>query len=282
MLSTKALLIHVSISEWGARKIDRKATGQVETTFLTDRKVGQFSKRLLPSAKELEKISALARETRKFFHENTLPWLSDGSRILSSKNYLDFSSEMRKRKDAFDAAVKAFLIEYPVLRNAARAKLGELFNENEYPSEAKLSRAFEFEVACLPIPEVSDFRVEILDTEKDAFLNKMRDVESKAIKECYSRLSEVVRNAAEKLASPKAVFRDTLLENISDICALLPKLNAFDDQELEKTRLEVEAIVSKISPETCRENATERENAAKKLADINSRMGAIMGALKGN
>lgn len=280
MLSQNGILANLTISQWTGRKLDRKATGQVETSFSTQKQVGNFTKKLLPGAKELNLVKAISGETRKFFYENTLPWMSDGSRILSAKNYLDFTKEIRERKHAFDRAVTEFLSHYNDLRLQAKIKLGDLFNEKEYPSIESLRQSFKFDISFLPIPDVKDFRTEVLEGEKATFIQKMKEVENEAIKECYSRLKEVVERAAEKLNSPDAVFRDSLIQNVADICALLPRLNINEDSKLESTRLEVEKIVASISPDVCRDNATERDKAAKKLNDINDKMGAIMGALK--
>ncbi len=277
MLSQKAMLVCLNISQWTARKKDKRATSNVEETFKTQNGVGQFTKKLLPGASELEAVSSQAGAIRKFFYEQTLPWCADGTRIISSKNYLDFVREFNAKKSVFESSVAAFIQEYPTLHAIARVQLGELFLESEYPGIQKLSESFECNVQFFPLPEVGDFRTEILDSEKEAFQKQMRDVETTATREVWTRLHAVVSKAADKLNQPDAIFRDTLLENISDLCTLLPKLNVNDDAELERARQDVEGIVSKLSPETCRVNPEARADAAKSLQDMTEKMRAFMG-----
>jgi hypothetical protein len=277
MLSSKALLVYLTISQWTGRKLDKRATGHVETDFKTSGKVGNYTKKLLPCARELEEISALAGAIRKFFYEQTLPWFSDGSRIISSKNYMDFVRQFQAKRLTFDAAVDAFLAQYPTLRDSARHSLGDLFSESEYPSTAHLKTAFQCEISFMPLPEVGDFRTEILDSEKDAFLARMRQVETVAMQDCWKRLHGVCTKAIEKLGQPEAIFRDSLIENIGEICALLPKLNIAEDPDLEAARQRVEALAASISPDTCRENPTERQDAASKLKQITESMSVFMG-----
>jgi hypothetical protein len=276
-LSNKALLVYLNISQWTGRKLDRRATGAVEGQFETQKRVGNYTKKLLPGARELEHIQALAGQTRDYYYKNTLPWLSDGARILSGDHYLEFMREFASKKAKFNAAVEAFLVEYPHLKGAARAKLGQLFNEMEYPSEVRLRGAFKCEVSCMPMPEVGDFRTEVLDSEKDEFVKKMREVEANATRECFDRLQDVVTKAVSKLNDPKAIFRDSLITNILSICDLLPKLNITGDAALEQSRREVQALANSIVPDICRVNVNERQDAAKKLADLNKKMGALMG-----
>jgi hypothetical protein len=276
-LSTRALLVTLSISGWTGRKLDRKATGNVEETFLTEKKIGNFHKRLLPGALELEKVGTVANSMRRWLAEQTLPWLSDGTRMLSSKNYYDFMNEFRQRNAAYSDAVDAFLLKYPDLRVQAKIKLGELFNDAEYPTEDKLRTKFKCSLSLMPMPEVTDFRTEILDSEKEKFIQDLRNVETRALRECYSRLKEVVSRAAERLSQPDSQVKNGLLESITEICELLPKLNITDDAQLESIRKEVETIVSGINPETVRANKYEKDSAAKKLAEIDSKMSVFMG-----
>jgi hypothetical protein len=277
MLSNRAMLVNLKISQWTARKLDRKASQSVETAFSTHGRVGNYTKDLLPTAKELDNIQRLAGNIRAFFYRNTLPWFSDGSRILSSKNYLDFINEFRKKRTEFDQAVSDFIQAYPNLRDAAKNSLGHLFIDGEYPVCSELKHTFSCEVSFMPMPDVQDFRTEILESEKQDFLNKMRDVENDAAKECWERLYEVVTKATDKLKNPNSVFRDSLIENITDMCQLLPKLNVTDDANLETMRQSIETVISSVSTLDVRKSVSVRHETAKRLDEITDKMSAFMG-----
>lgn len=281
MLSQKAILVNLSISQWGARKNDKHATLHIETQFSTQSKVGNFSKNLMPGAHEFERIKTIAGSFRKFFIEQTLPWFSDGTRILSSKNYVEFTTEYRKRKDEFNSAVSEFIESYSALREDARNKLGDLFRESDYPSETKLLRAFQCNVIFQPVPEVTDFRTEILDVDQQNFRDELKRVQEEGALELWNRLFSVVKRASETLNKPDAIFRDSLLENVGEICALLPRLNVTDDTKLTGMLKDVESVIAKTSPDLCRVNPSERHETAKKLDELTEKMGAFMGALGG-
>ena len=277
-ISNKAILVNVKISQWVGRKLDKRATETVAISHSTDGKVGNYTKKLLPGAEELAEITRLAQSIRNFFYEQTLPWCADGSRILASKNYLEFTKAFNLKKDAFDQAVQAFIYEYPRLQAIAYHKLGDLYKEAEYPSIDKLRQSYRCEINFFPIPEVSDFRVQISEEEKLAFQKHMQEVEANATQECWKRLYDTVSKAANKLNAPDAIFRDSLIENITECCTLLSKLNITDDPTLESMRMEIEKLASKINPDTCRESEIARNETAKQLNDITSRMSAFMGA----
>ena len=279
-LADRALLVSISISQWVGRRVDQAATETANNAHSATSEAGKYHKKLLPGAKELGEISSIASQVRKYFYEQTLPWMNDGSRIIASKNFMEFSAQMRKFKSEFETASKSFVKEYPRLKLEAAKKLGGLYSAEEYPSDQEIGDRFGLDVTYLPLPDEKDFRTGISDNEKKIFLKKMREVENAAIKDCYERLHEVVKTAAAKLSSPNAIFRDTLIENINEIVNLLPKLNVSDDPGLEKMRREVSSIVKGITPDTLRENADERAKASKQLKEIEDRMGAFMGRLK--
>ena len=276
-ISDKALLVSIKISQWTGRKLDRAATRDVEDNFKTEGRVGNYTKKLLPKSSELKAIAQHVSAMRAYFYENTLPWYSDGSRIISSKNYIDFTKEFGKRKREFDAAVVSFLRNYDRLQRNAEANLGNLYNASDYPSAEALGLCFGCEIAFFPVPDVSDFRTEVLDSEKANFIKAMRETEAAATAECYNRLKKVISKATETLAQPKAIFRDSLIDNITELCELLPKLNVMEDSTLESVRQEVARVVRSTSSEGLRRSADDRKKATDALSGIMDKMAGVMG-----
>lgn len=274
-LSNKALLANVHIRVWSGKKVDARANSTVERTHATHGKVGNYSKKLLPDSMELANAINTAANIRAFFYKETLPWFSDGSRILSSKNYIDFTNEFNKHKANFDRAVNLFADSYLALKNSAKTSLGDLFIETEYPTLEAIRNSFSCEVNFLPLPDVQDFRTEISETEKAKFVATLQATEKQAMRECWDRLYNVVSKAASKLNDPKGKFHDSLIENITEMCQLLPKLNINDDPTLESMRQSVESIASNLEPKFIRDNTQARHNAANKLDDVLSKMSAF-------
>lgn len=277
-LSNRALLVTVNISQWSGRKLDKRATETANIAHNADATAGNYHKKLLPAARELELVGTIASQARKYYYEQTLPWMSDGTRIISGQNYLKFQSEMRKIKGQFENAVKEFETAYPRLQNEAKSKLGNLYDSEEYPDN--ISERFGIEYSFLPLPDAKDFRVAVGDAEKRAFERKIKDIETVAMRDASQRLLDVVKSATEKLKDPKAIFRDSLLENISEIASLIPSLNISGDSKLDQLSEEAKKVIKSIDSKTVRTDSKERDKASKALKDIESRMGAFMGALK--
>ena len=97
-LSDKALLVQLNISQWTARKYDKRATEQVAQQNASALTAGRYNKSLLPMNDALTNIHQKSTLIRKKFYTNTLPWGIEGTMMLPSANYLNFMTEFRKEK----------------------------------------------------------------------------------------------------------------------------------------------------------------------------------------
>jgi len=279
-ITEKAMLVRLSISQWTARRFDRKATNEVIEKYQADKDAGRFNKMLvdLDSVKNYQRA---ANEARTFHYENTLPWLDNDSRILPSANYLDYSKKMRDLKSAFEKAVQDFISEYPKLIEKAERDLNGLFNPADYPESYQLEDKFNFSVHVVPVPDKNDFRVSLTDDDVDKIkANIEKSVQasiSAAVRDCWDRLYKVVKHMGEKLNDPKAVFRDSLVKNISDLCDLLPKLNLTSDPGLDRMSKEIGAVLGTLDPESLRRYELERKLAADRAGDILKKMSSYVG-----
>ena len=90
------------------------------------------------------------------------------------------------------------------------------------------------------------------------------------MKSVWERLHKVVSKVVEKLGNADAIFRDTLIGNVVDLCNILPDLNLEDDPQLEDLRKEVERSIGSLDPAMLREDPEGRKVIAadaKKILD---------------
>jgi hypothetical protein len=278
-LSDRALLVQLSISQWTARKYDKKATSEVATAFNTTKDAGRYNKALLPMNDYLDRVHKKTTHIRTKFYENTLPWGIEGTQMLPTNNYLNFMTEFRKEKGEWQYLVNDFANNYDQLRVDARRLLGGLYNDADYPSTQDIQRKFHIDMAVFPVPS-TDFRVAIASDElsriQEDVERRVKEAQSTAMKEVWTRLFDRVQHMAEKLADPKAIFRDSMVDNAREICALLPRLNFTDDPQLEAMRQDVEAKLIK-HPDALRNDPDLRRDTAAEAKAIMDKMKSFMG-----
>lgn len=278
-LNDRALLVQLSISQWTARKYDKKATRQVAVAFHSFVDQGRYNKALLPMNSLLDNVHKKSTLIRTKYYENTLPWGIDGTQMLPTANYLAFMSDFRKERDEWNSLVQVFISSYDALKHDAQRVLGQLYDAADYPSMFDVQRKFHMDVAVFPVPN-TDFRVAIGTAELSRIQQdverRVADAQAKAMQDVWQRLFDRVKHMAEKLADPKAIFRDSMIENAREICSLLPRLNFADDPNLEALRQQVESTLIK-HPEALRNDPDLRRDTAAEAKSIMDKMSVFMG-----
>lgn len=282
-LDTKAVLVQLNISQWTARKYDKRVTQEVSDKHNTVGDVGRYNKALLPDNDLLKRIQKKATAIRTEYYANTLGWgVTDGIQLLPSANYMDFMEQFREHRAEWQVLVDEFISQYMQLKDNAERTLGDMYNESDYPEEHELRSKFAMDMTVLPVPS-DDFRVEIGSDEMERIADEVRSqVEGayqSSIKEIWQRLYDKVETMNAKLSDPKAVFRDTLTENLSDVCDLLTRMNINNDPDLESIRQQVDSELARNHPDALRNDPIKRREVADKSKDIMSKMNVFMGGL---
>lgn len=278
-ISRKAMLAGVTIKQWSGRKLDRKVTDDTNRDHGAAADAGRYNKALL-SRDALAKIVAVANRARAEHYSRTLPWADNGARILSSVAYLEFGKVMRELRQEFEAAVSEFLAGYPDYVEAAKARLNGMFDAADYPPADEIRRRFGFDVSIFPMPDAADFRVDVADAEADRIRADIQARTDQAIRDAmadvFTRISLTVGNMAEKLAASRetakgeaaAIFRDSLVENVRELVALLPGLNITGDAMLASLADRMARDLCRHDAEALREDAGARQDVAKAAAAI--------------
>ena len=279
-LANKAMQARLSISQWSARKYDKKVSGEVADKYNTDNDAGRYNKVLI--AKEaIVKIQKIANAARDFHYQNTLPWDDIGSRILTVMNYDGYLAKMREFRSQFEAEVSAFCQSYPDFVEDARKKLNGLFNQADYPHVAQIRKKFDFQIVIDPLPVSGDFRVTLQGNEVEKIRKeieeRVKDAQALAVKDLWKRAYDCVEHISDRLGKPDAIFRDTLIENAIELCNLLPRLNFANDQRLENMRKEIEGKLCKHTPDTLRNNPDARSKTAEDADKILKAMAGYLG-----
>ena len=268
-LNDRAMLVSLHIEVWSAIKQDKKAALDAAQQYQASAKAIRVMKSLIDKGK-LDKINAVAGKARGVFRKYCLPYLYDGTGIMSNEVYFDCMSELQGCKIEFEDAREVIRDDYTDMVDEAKTSLlGSLWNHRDYPSQAAIEAKFQFSYKVMPIPDSSQWGDLIGDAdENEKVIRDIDDtlisVEREAMKELWSRLFDVVNKMAvtlrEYTGSRDGSFRDTLIFNVRDLSALLPKLNVSNDPQLN-------AMADAVSKTLCTYSADElrKSDSARKV-----------------
>jgi hypothetical protein len=277
-LSRKAVLVSVNVSQWTARRLDRKVTDEVNRQHNAAKDAGRYNK-LLIEADKLADINKLVSSIRQLHYSMTRPWCDEGPRILPNVLYSKFTDALRVMKRDYETAVDKFCRGYPDYVETRAKQLNGLFRAEDYPSASEIRSKFSVEMKVLPFPNAEDFRSDLDDDTVADIKREISEMSSKvaddAMKHTINQIIELVGHMAGKLheyksgenkpkkkgeKTERSFFMDSLVDNVRDLAELLPAFNLTDDPKLT-------AITRRIAKELCVEDAKElRKNEAAREA----------------
>lgn len=268
MIQSRAMLAQLSISQWTARKQDKKVSAEVEAQHGAH-DAGKYNKLLVNKAL-LDPISKLAAKVRDYHYSVTLPW-SDAGALLPSTLFMDYTAKMRGFRNEFQAAVNTMVNQYPNEVQAARVRLGTMYNPGDYPEAWQLKDRFSINLEFTPVPDAQDFRVDVSNEAQDELRASVKqsvaDRQADAVKATFARVRDVVSKIAERLSVDDSIFKDTLIYNARDLCLVLKALNITDDPALDAVHAEIYNHLLK-HPDAIRRDPVLRREVANKAAEI--------------
>lgn len=285
-IHTRGQLIYLTIKTWQARKLDKKATRKITEESNATGNSARVNKYLMADENadhHLNSIAKIARKTRAIVDSKTVPWNDAGMRLVSNIATFELLGDLRDCEIEFQAAVEAFLTEYPVYREASLQALGDMANEEDYPPVEKIRDKFSMRTALEPIaPGFTDDRTGLTDDERkmidDHYKAILDDRLADANDQLRSRLIENLERYVDRLTitpdGKNKTFTHTMVDNLRETVVLFESLGMFDNAEMAKIKQTLETKVCNHEVKDLRDSiqaaAEARINATAVLHSLSS------------
>lgn len=158
-LSTSAMTVDLSIGSWSASKKDKRASADVAHQNHADAKMARAYKTLISSPK-LDAIRTFVTRAHEINRSMTVDWAA-GLRLCPTKILLDHQHRFSQLKTEFFRFVDDFGTDYNWLVVDMQARLGSLYNPDEYLPWDKLRQKFYFECNYMPVPDKGSFHLDV-------------------------------------------------------------------------------------------------------------------------
>lgn len=274
-IQKSAVIVRLNIKQWGAEKTDRTVSDEVASDKKAAANAGKYVKSLFAGNQLLKDIEKVAGKARNLNKAQTLPYLA-GQDLLPVGNFDSHAEVIGRYKDVFNALVTEFLSTYEKARDAQQLRLGDMFDATDYPPVQDVRERFQFTISYQPLPDGNTFDKMFGSEEMEKMLieNAEADMQSKideAMHELWSRLisrvdnfQSAMRRYQPKTAESKAVgtFKDSIVQNIRDLCDVLPRLNLTGDADLNNYCELVRSKLAGLDAGDLRQDEVLRKNAA--------------------
>lgn len=262
-IGSSAMLVDLNIRMPMFRKKDKHASTEVTDQNFARKGAAVVNKNLLLGCDELVSIHKFTNNTRNSHVSMTLPWSDSGPRLLTTDAYFKYHPLITGKQNMFYSLRDRFDAAYPFHVSRAHARLGNLFDPSDYPPIDVVRAKFSFKVSYIPLPDAGDFRVDVGNEQKQILKDHYSEYYNtqlvSAMDDLWQRTYKVLSSMSERLDysgdDKKKIFRDTLVDNVTDIVELLSVCNVTKDSQMEAMRLDLEDTLRGITPDALRQDS---------------------------
>jgi hypothetical protein len=211
----------------------------------------------------------------------TLPFPEPGIRLIRQDQIDAFHAEMTERRSELDVAVAVLDERYEELKNAARERLGRLFNPGDYPASLRGLFAVEWDFPSVEPPSyLAELNPTLYEEECRRVAARFDEALALAEEAFSTELAGLVAHLTDRLSGtadgkPK-VFRDTVITNLVEFFARFRRLNVRSNDQLDALVAQAQQIVQGLEPQSLRENRILRETVAAELGDLRGTLDQLL------
>jgi hypothetical protein len=160
-ISSSAMLVEMSISLWTGKRLDKRASEEAASANNAQKGVARVTKDLLFECAELDALVKFGANVRNMHYNSTLPWSDMGPRLLPTTKFFAYQQMITRLQTEFNRMVNNLIDVYDLEVAQQQAKMGDLYNPDEYPTAEQLRAKFAFRINYIPLPDAGDWRLDI-------------------------------------------------------------------------------------------------------------------------
>ncbi|WP_028314656.1 DUF3150 domain-containing protein [Desulfatibacillum aliphaticivorans] len=263
----KACLVQFSASVWqGTRMIDpalMESLGQ-NSDWVKARK------RLI-NPELLGPIKTAVHQARNNIQKHALPFPITALYLIPKESLTMIDETLQQFKERFWAKVNEFEAHYEEAREEAKAVLGELWNETDYPSDVTAKFNFEWRFLILDVPSKSSvLPPEVYAREKEKFQSLMEETRTLAAEALAKEMGDIVHNLSERLSGGNKTLSSNMLNKLKEFLDAFETKNIFENERLTELVTQTREIVGGVTPYGLRYNESIRQRISTDMANLKS------------
>lgn len=264
------------------RKLSDSQTKQAADTFHAATDLVTASKRVIDTKNATYRtLTALKSQAAAYWRSMTLPYPQDGIRLMRQTDIPAFEEKMREFKEQLAAAAANLQLEYEALKEAAREKLGDLFNPEDYPPT--LEGVFELRWEYPPVEPpnyLMTFNPELYAQEQTRIQQRFETAVIMAEDAFAEQLNDMVNHLVERLTDKpdgeRKVFRNAAVENLKEFYANFRQMNVRSNAELERLIQRANDLVAGVDPDDLRQHKNLRETLSAQMTEVKTALDDLM------
>ena len=281
--------IKLSITAFGCtRAIDDDQTARAAGEFGASPETVSAKKRLLDTRHEAYRaVSKALSGARRYWRSLTIDYPVTGVRLMRRDLLPIFGDGMAEAQAELATALVGLSEAYEGMKASQREKLGELYNEADYPTDITADFKVEWEVVGIDPPNwLQQLNPALYAAEQQRVAARLDAAVANAEAAYAAELKKMVDRLLDKLSGlddngkPK-VLRGSVVTGLAEFVARLKSIRMTDDAALNEVVGTLDGVLSGVDPEELRNSGAMKADVAEKLSKVQANLDMLVEAKPG-
>lgn len=275
--------MRLSFTWFGTRKaLSSEQKTQAANTFHAESKFLSAGKKLIDTSDPtFRAVTSVKSQATAYFKGISLPYPEPGIRLVPQNLLAEIDAKMRGFTEELTTVVDELESRFDDLKYEARQRLGDLFNEADYPPSLEGLFEISWDFPSVEPPEyLRRLNPELYQAECDRVKARFDEAVTLAENAFIDELNKLVEHLAERLSSaedgkPK-VFRNTAIENFTEFFERFGQLNIRSNGQLDEVVERANSLLGGVRPQQLRDNDSLRQRISSGLSAVQSSLDGLM------
>ena len=282
-LRTTTAAVRVSLKWFGTRKsLTAEQKAEAAEPFNAEAKFLSAGKKLLDTNHPAYKaVTAVRGKVVAYWKALSLPYPEPGIRLIRQDRLEDFAAKMQEFQQDLAEAVDALDRRYTDLKTIARQRLGTLFNSSDFPTTLVGLFVISFDFPSVEPPDyLQRLNPELYQQECQRVQSRFDEAVRLAEEAFTAELAKLVSHLTERLSGqednrPK-IFRDSVIENLSDFFQRFRQLNVSSSEQLDQLVSQGQRVIRGVDAQSLRDNEGLRQHVATEMSRVSSVLDGLL------
>jgi hypothetical protein len=275
--------VRVSMQWFGTRKtLTREQKSEAADAFGAEGAFLSAGKKLVDTSHPAFKaVTAVRGKILSLWKAESLPFPEPGVRLIRQDRISDFNARMQELREELEVAVWRLDRHFTELKSGAQERLGRLFNPADYPESLRglFDVAWDFP-SVEPPPYLQQLNPALYEEECRRVQSRFDEAVKLAEEAFVAELAKLVSHLTERLSGtedgkPK-VFRDTVVQNLTEFFGRFRQLNVRSSAELDNLVADAQRVIRGVEPQELRDNQGLRQHVATEMSRVESVLDGLL------
>ncbi len=282
-LRTTMAAMRLAFSWFGTRKtLSSEQKAQAADTFHAEGKYISAGKKLIDTGDaSYRAVTSVRTQATAYFKGMSLPYPEPAIRLVPQGSLDQINAQMQRFREELAETVDQLDRRFGELKYEARDRLGDLYNDGDYPDTLRGLFELTWEFPSVEPPEyLRRLNPQLYEQECDRVKSRFDEAVQLAEAAFLDELNKLVEHLAERLAGtedgkPK-VFRDSAIENFTEFFARFQRLNIRSNEELDQVVERARRVIDGVAPQRLRDSESLRQQITSQLSVVQSSLDGLL------